>query len=326
MTEAAGTGSSAPEQQGKRRRSERHSTRQQQTVHPIDTANKTSIESFVTEYIKPSTEGWPQWTHPRTAAEYNLSLSRPASMTDGDLTACFELVDETSGADYRKASLGWHPAAKMKEMRSSDLWYVLVKDGGGIVKGFTSLMVTMENKEPVVYCYEIHLKPELQGTGLGGQLMRYLLDIGENIDRVEKVMLTCFVSNKTARAFYDKLGFGEDESSPGTRKLRGVQVIPDYVIMSRRTADGRAVLADGRTRTKQMKGDSTDITELTQGSNCGNVNAANYGLSRISTGWGLISPRRLMGQQSELRSQSGLALALSESWDWVLWLSQRGVL
>lgn len=48
-------------------------------------------------------------------------------------------------------------------MRSPDLRYVLVKDGAGGVKGFTSMMPTFENGEPVVYCYEIHLERGLQG-------------------------------------------------------------------------------------------------------------------------------------------------------------------
>ena len=34
---------------------------------------------------------------------------------------------------------------------------------GGSIRGFTSLMPTWEEGEPVVYCYEIHLKPEMRG-------------------------------------------------------------------------------------------------------------------------------------------------------------------
>lgn len=48
-------------------------------------------------------------------------------------------------------------------MKSPDLRYILVKDDGGAVQGFTSLMPTFENHEPVLYCYEVHLLPELQG-------------------------------------------------------------------------------------------------------------------------------------------------------------------
>lgn len=47
-------------------------------------------------------------------------------------------------------------------MKSPDLRYTVVKSKDGQVKGFTSLMPTFEDGYPVVYCYEIHLLPELQ--------------------------------------------------------------------------------------------------------------------------------------------------------------------
>ncbi|KAM0440944.1 hypothetical protein ACHAPT_000247 [Fusarium lateritium] len=216
--------------------------------HPIETANKKSDDDFVQEYLKPS-DGWPQWTHPRNDTVYTLSLSRPTTMRDDELEACFNLVDETSGADYRSSSLGWHAAGKRKEMRSPDLRYILVKDGDGEINGFMSLMPTFEDKEPVVYCYEIHLKPDLQGTGLGRKLMGYLMDVADNIGSVDKVMLTCFVSNASGLKFYEKLGFDKDDSSPRERKLRGGKVVmPDYVIYSRPTANGGGGVVKSRTR------------------------------------------------------------------------------
>ncbi|KAH6900312.1 acyl-CoA N-acyltransferase [Thelonectria olida] len=211
--------------------------RRQKPVHPIETANNASDDDFVRQYIKPSEDSWPQWEHPRTKTVYALSLARPGHLGDDELDACFDLIDETSGAHYRSSSMGWHVAVKKKEMRSPDLRYILAKDADGTIKGFTSLMPTFEDNEAVVYCYEIHLKAELQGTGLGTKLMGHLMDVAENIPAVEKTMLTCFVSNAYGLKFYEKLGFTKDEYSPRERKLRGGKtVIPDYVILSRRTA------------------------------------------------------------------------------------------
>lgn len=87
-------------------------------------------------------------------------------MSGQDLRACLDLVAETSEPDYSGSSVGWHPASKLKEMKSAELRYILVKeDGGGddSVRAFTSMMPTYEEGQPVVYCYEIHLKPELRG-------------------------------------------------------------------------------------------------------------------------------------------------------------------
>ena len=49
-------------------------------------------------------------------------------------------------------------------MKLLDLKYTLVKnDETGEVEGFMSIMPTYENDDPVLYVYEIHLSPDLQG-------------------------------------------------------------------------------------------------------------------------------------------------------------------
>ena len=56
--------------------------------------------------------------------------------------------------------------------------------------------------------------------------------IAENV-RVEKVMLTCFLSNRKAHSFYAKRGYVADVCSPEDRRTRKKIIKPDYVIMSR---------------------------------------------------------------------------------------------
>ncbi len=48
-------------------------------------------------------------------------------------------------------------------MQTQGLRYVLVSDEDGALGGFTSLLPTYEEGQPVVYCYEVHLKSDLQG-------------------------------------------------------------------------------------------------------------------------------------------------------------------
>lgn len=93
---------------------------------------------------------------------YAISLLQAARLTEAQFDRCFGIVDQTSGRDYRLSLQGWHPSAKKEEMRSPDLRYILVRRGDEIC-GFTSLMPTWENGEPVVYCYEIHLTDEVKG-------------------------------------------------------------------------------------------------------------------------------------------------------------------
>lgn len=83
--------------------------------------------------------------------------------------------------------------------------------------------------------------------------MGCLTKAAENIPTIEKVMLTCFVSNASGLKFYEKIGFIEDDFSPRERKLRGGKVVkPDYVILSRRTR-GRAGDGDHGMTTEGMK-------------------------------------------------------------------------
>ncbi|PTB68861.1 acyl-CoA N-acyltransferase [Trichoderma citrinoviride] len=210
-----------------------------QEIHPIAIANDKSDEEFIRDYLKPS-PGWTTWTHPLTQKPYALEFLSSHELSKDDFKACFDLIELTSGADYKNSSVGWHPAMKKKEMKSPDLRYILVKDEEqGAVRGFTSLMPTFENNEPVLYCYEVHLTPELQGSGLGKHLMAQLITIAEHIPSTRKVMLTCFTSNTNGLRFYDKLGFAKDDFSPRDRTLRGGKVVkPDYVILSRGTAHG----------------------------------------------------------------------------------------
>ncbi|OTA76949.1 hypothetical protein M434DRAFT_87818 [Hypoxylon sp. CO27-5] len=213
--------------------------RRRATTNPIERANQKDDNTFIEEHLS-SVPTWTEWINPKTQDRFSLSLTQSGNLNASDLDACFRLVEETSRADYEASTIGWKPSKKLAEMKSPELRYIIVKDSMGRVRAFTSLMPTYEEGEPVVYCYEIHLKPELQGTGLGKTLMEFLESVAANTPPVEKVMLTCFLSNERALAFYRKLGFKRDEISPEPRKLRfGKEFIPDYVIMSKVVSSSR---------------------------------------------------------------------------------------
>ncbi|KAL1835768.1 hypothetical protein VTJ49DRAFT_6098 [Mycothermus thermophilus] len=201
------------------------------------TANRKSDEQFIADYLlTPEDTPWTtSWTHPLTNAEYTISLVGQPRLPQVDLTFCFRLIEQTSREDYENSSMKWQPLKKLKEMQSPDLRYILVKEKEtNSLRGFTSLMPTYEEGQPVIYCYEIHLHPEVQGTGLGTLLMSFHATIASNLPTVNKVMLTCFLSNTTALEFYRKLGFEKDEISPEPRALRGRKTKePDYVILSK---------------------------------------------------------------------------------------------
>lgn len=101
------------------------------------------------------------------------------------------------------------------------------------VLGFISFMTTYEDNKQVLYCYEVHIHPSLQGQGIGRHLMSLFEETGRRIG-LEKGMLTVFRANEAAIKFYETLGYGIDEFSPGSRRLRnGTVKEPDYLILSK---------------------------------------------------------------------------------------------
>lgn len=123
-------------------------------------------------------------------------------------------------------------------MKLPDMKYLIVRDTadeptGREVSGFLSFMVTYEDGKEVVYCYEIHLSPTARGRGIGKLLMGRMESVGRAVG-LEKAMLTVFKSNGIAVRFYERLGYGVDEYSPGPRRLRnGTVKEPDYLILSK---------------------------------------------------------------------------------------------
>jgi N-alpha-acetyltransferase 40 len=65
-------------------------------------------------------------------------------------------------------------------------------------------------------------------------LMGFLEIVSRKIPNIEKVMVTCFLSNTKALQFYQKLGYKTDEYSPPPKILRnGTKIEADYVILSK---------------------------------------------------------------------------------------------
>lgn len=211
----------------------------------IETANALSLSSFRTKYLPNLPSSTYASRASSTAAttlspqQYTISFDSGPNLSASDFLSCYELVRSTSFAAYQASSIGWLPSQKRKEMKLPDMRYLLVKVvaeetvGGGEVEGFLSFMLTYEDGYEVVYCYEIHLKPPLRGNGIGKQLIGMMEEVGRKAG-VAKAMLTVFVENEGALNFYRKLGYEEDEFSPGPRKLRnGVVKNPTYIILSK---------------------------------------------------------------------------------------------
>lgn len=121
------------------------------------------------------------------------------------------------------------------------------------ILGFVSFMITIEEAQPVVYLYEIHLHDRLRGQGLGRHLFSIVEHIASSTD-MDKVMLTVFRRNEAARAMYKKLGYDTDGCSPQARKLRGGKVKEaDYLILSKRMKSLMDEAEDNNNRRKRRR-------------------------------------------------------------------------
>ena len=119
------------------------------------------------------------------------------------------------------------------EKEGQDNWEDAKEHGEEEVAGFMSFMLTYEDGYEVIYCYEIHLSPELRGKGVGRQMMGLLEGMGRRVG-VQKAMLTVLLANAEARRFYEGCGYQVDDYSPRPRRLRnGIVKVPDYEILSK---------------------------------------------------------------------------------------------
>lgn len=243
----------------------------------VERTNALPIEDFIAHYVTRQTTPTKQFTDTSTtrnnepnsnASERKLqNTNRPpldiysaATISDADLEACLDLVEQTSSEAYAASGGGWSRTKKRKEMKLPDMKYLIVRgetrpgattatitnpveadesnparDPGTVdVLGFLSFMITYEDGKEVIYCYEIHLAPAARGRGLGGMLMGRMEEIGRLVG-MEKAMLTVFKTNEAARQFYQKGGYVVDEYSPRPRRLRNGTVKEfDYEILSKK--------------------------------------------------------------------------------------------
>jgi N-alpha-acetyltransferase 40 len=219
----------------------------------VEDVNALSMEEFSRRYFCKGDEDF-VWLVGTTASSctapgFRVTLTDWAGMRAGRRAECLDLVESSVADHYRASETGWSRARKTKEMRHPAMKFLLllsspcqdVKAGTGEegakgdveFRGFLSFMITEEDGYEVVYCYELHLQPRVQGMGMGRKMMNLMEMIGFEVG-VEKAMLTVFKSNERAVKVYDKWGYQLDQFSPELKRLRdGTVRESTYVILSR---------------------------------------------------------------------------------------------
>lgn len=226
--------------------------KKQRRDHLVTNANQLSADEFRAQYIDDAsltyTTSILSPINPEPGKEvYSIAFRTAEDAGLVYLSTAMFMIERTQRTHYRNSSIGWHPKRKKAEMRDKSMRYLFAFQPdkkyapGGFLLGFLSFMLTFDSTPsvPVLYIYELHVGKDDIGRGLGSHLLHAAEDIACRVG-VEKIMLTCFLSNEKAIAFYRKHGYVKDVCSPGDRTVRRKVLKIDYWIMSKKVARSRA--------------------------------------------------------------------------------------
>ena len=107
---------------------------------------------------------------------------------------------------YASSSMGWDEESKRSEITAPSQQFIVAKMDG-VNAGFVSYLYDVEEREAVLYVYELYVAEHARRNGLGVALMKITEDVALACG-IRKVMLTTFVDNKPAvRLYREKLGY-----------------------------------------------------------------------------------------------------------------------
>ena len=166
------------------------------------------------------------------------------------LKQCLELFNTNMGDMYRQSQWGLDMDDKLKELQDGDARFLVVLSSSSsesesnennnvgsdntkeekesqnetpinheqcTVLGFAHFRYYPDDedhpKHPITYLYELQIHPTHQKLGLGKQLMNMIELLSFKL-KMNKVMLTVFLSNKAAMIFYKRKRYDVDECSP----------------------------------------------------------------------------------------------------------------
>lgn len=141
-------------------------------------------------------------------------MIQESSSKDVNLIECLGILEDNLKKMYEQ-TIGWDSDFKLSELSQPQMKYYIIRDVSGIDAfcSFTEEYGTEVEDAWIIYCYELQVKREFQGKGLGGLLMEKLEEQARTLG-AKKIMLTCFNINTAAMQFYSKRGYKADESSP----------------------------------------------------------------------------------------------------------------
>jgi ribosomal protein S18 acetylase RimI-like enzyme len=129
----------------------------------------------------------------------------------------FDLL-KTNMESFYEQTWGWSDSGKRNELKEGAALYLIAYetvDGKEVPVGYSHFRFDYEEdkKTNVLYMYELQIEKRAQGKGLGRFLMQ-ILELLTIKHGMACLMLTVFLCNKDAMAFYQKMRYEIDSTSP----------------------------------------------------------------------------------------------------------------
>ncbi|KAF8446007.1 acyl-CoA N-acyltransferase [Boletus edulis BED1] len=171
---------------------------------------------------------------------FSLSVKTTTDIHGDEQTHIWHIFEESMHALYRASSFGWNPQKKKTEMFHPLSRFLIAREitdpthTGSHIIAYAIFRFEREERQDVLYCYELQVSTRARRFGLGKLLVHILSDIGVQWG-MTRVMLTALKANHAALSFYKSTGFTIDESSPDFSKDSEGETRDecDYSILSR---------------------------------------------------------------------------------------------
>ncbi|KAI8923003.1 hypothetical protein BC831DRAFT_473402 [Entophlyctis helioformis] len=174
--------------------------------------------------------------------DYDVTYTSIDALPDADFDWAFNLVKSNMMSQYDAAKDigGWSDTKKRAEMSEPTTRFLILRSKSTSPSpspspsttatispplAFLSFQYSIDDatsetatgtiaiRIPVAYIYELHVIPASQRRGLGAMLVRAVEALAARY-RMRKLMLTVLKSSTATLAFYARLGFDVDETSP----------------------------------------------------------------------------------------------------------------
>jgi len=148
---------------------------------------------------------------------------------------CVNLTETNMQQLYEDAGWGWNQLKKRRELEDEEARLLVASDKTtGEPVGFMHFRFLREDDATVLYVYELQVDQEKAGRKGLGKHMMVLVELAARKWGLDWCMLTVLDCNKKAQAFYGKLNYTIDETSPQMDVFEGESGETAYVILSKR--------------------------------------------------------------------------------------------